>query len=127
MCTVRPKLGVFLKNVKMQLFCCFITQLVKKLHQWSLYEVINDILPLVLNTKRPLGDIWLLIYKQNKFGCFIKKIRILIFFKNTENCFAYNSVTKYRSEAILYSKRMAGYKLFQLTFGFPNTPNFSPF
>ena len=27
-----------------------------------------------------------------------------MFSKNTQNCFAYNSVTKYRSEAVLYSK-----------------------
>ena len=31
--------------------------------------------------------------------------------KNTQNCFAYNSATKYRSEAVLYSKRIAGYPL----------------
>ena len=71
--TVRPKLGVFSKMFKIQFFCCFITQLVKKLQQWSLYEVIEDILPIVLNTKRTLSDIWLLSYKQNNFGCFSKK------------------------------------------------------
>ena len=68
--TVRPKLGVFSKMFTIQLFCCFITQLVKKLQQWSLYEVIEDILLIVLNTKQPLSDIWLLSYKQNSFGCF---------------------------------------------------------
>ena len=47
-------------------------QLVKKLQQWSLYEVIEDIMPFVLNTKRPLSVIWLLRYKQNTFGCFRK-------------------------------------------------------
>ena len=31
--------------------------------------------------------------------------------KNTQNCFAYISATKYCSEAVLYSKRMAGYLL----------------
>ena len=31
--------------------------------------------------------------------------------KNTQNCFASNSVTKYRSEAVLWSKRTAGYPL----------------
>ena len=36
-----PKIGCFLKILKIQLFCCFITQLVKKLHQWFLYEVIR--------------------------------------------------------------------------------------
>ena len=42
---------------------------------------------------------------------FSRKNRIPIFFKNTQNCFAYNSATKYRSEAVLYSKRTAGYPL----------------
>ena len=39
---------------------------------WSLYEVIEDIMPFVLNTKRSLSDIWLLRYKPNTFGCFPK-------------------------------------------------------
>ena len=51
-------------------FSLVISQLVKMLQQWSLYEVIEDILLFVLNTKRPLSDIWLLRYKQNGFGCF---------------------------------------------------------
>ena len=70
--TIRPKLGVFFKFCKIQFFHRFITQLVKKLQQWSLYEVIENILPFVLNTKQPLNDIWLLRYKQNSFGCFRK-------------------------------------------------------
>ena len=49
---------------KIQLFCRFITQLVKKLQQLSFYEVIEGIFPLVL--KRPLSDIWMLRYKKNK-------------------------------------------------------------
>ena len=111
MCTVRPKLGVFSQLSKYSFFCCFITRLVKKLQQWSLYEVIEDILPFVLNTKRPLSNIWLLSYKQNNFGCFSKAFSFWFFFENTQNCFAYNSATKYRSEAVLYSKRTAGYPL----------------
>ena len=79
--TAHPKLGVFFKIVKIQLFDCFIAQLVKKLQQWSLYEVIEDILPFVLNTKRPLSDIWLVSYKQNSFGCFLKKWKFWIFSK----------------------------------------------
>ena len=43
----KPKVVYFLKIVKIQLFCCFITQLVKKLQQWSLYDVIKDILQFV--------------------------------------------------------------------------------
>ena len=70
MCTVRPKLGVFSKLSKYSFFCCFITWLVKKLQQWSLYEVVEDILPFIFDTKRPLSDIWLLSYKQNNFGSF---------------------------------------------------------
>ena len=31
--------------------------------------------------------------------------------KNTQNCFAYNSATKYHSEAVLYSKQTKGYSL----------------
>ena len=41
-----------------------------------IYEVIEDILPFVLNTKRPLSDIWLLRYKEDSFGCFHKKFLI---------------------------------------------------
>ena len=76
-----PEVGCFFKIVKIQLFDCFIAQLVKKLQQWSLYEVIEDILPFVLNTKRPLSDIWLVSYKQNSFGCFLKKWKFWIFLK----------------------------------------------
>ena len=92
--TIRPKLGVFSIFSKYSFFCCFITQLVKKLQQWSLYEVIEDILPFVLNTKRPLSDIWLLRYKQNSFGCFQENSECKFFLK---------------TEAVLYSKRTAGY------------------
>ena len=73
-CTVHPKLGVFSRLLKFNILVALITQLVKKLQQWSLYEVIEDILPFVLNTKWPLSDIWLLSYKQNTFGCFLKKL-----------------------------------------------------
>ena len=38
-------------------------------------------------------------------------IEILNFFENTQNCFDYISATKYRSEAVLYSKRTARYPL----------------
>ena len=79
--------------------CCFFTQLLNKLQQCSLYELIKNILLFVLNTKQPLSNIWLLRYKQNSFGCF---------FKSTQNCFAYISATKYYSDAVLYSKQTAG-------------------
>ena len=38
---------------------------------------------------------------------FFEKIKILNFYQNTQNCFAYISATKYCSEAVLYSKRRA--------------------
>ena len=80
--TSRPKLGVFSKLSKYSIFDCFITQLVNKLQQWSLYEVIEDILPFVLNTKRPLSDIWLLRYKQIVLGVFEKIQNFNIFKKH---------------------------------------------
>ena len=49
-----------------------IAQLIKKLQKWSLYEVIKNILPFVLNTKQPLSDIWLPSYKQTILGVFGK-------------------------------------------------------
>ena len=42
---------------------------------------------------------------------FLEKNEIVIFLENTQHCFAYISATKYCSEAILYSKRTAGYPL----------------
>ena len=46
-----------------------------------------------------------------QFCVFFENIKILIFFKNTQNCFVYISATKYRSDVVLYSKRTAGYPL----------------
>ena len=84
MCTAHPKLGVFSYFPKYSFIVAFISQLVKKLQQWSLYEVIEDILPFVLNPKMPLSDIWLLRNKQNNFGCFKKKTEFQFFQKNTQ-------------------------------------------
>ena len=85
-----PKIGWFFsKFMKLNIFVFLITQLVKKLQQWSLYEVIGHILPFVLNTKQALSNIWLLSYDQN----------------------SYITVSKYRPEAVLYSKQMAGHPL----------------
>ena len=84
-CTL--EIGCFLQIYEIQNFVWFITQLVKKLHQSSLYEVIKDTLSIVLNTKRPLSDIWLLSYKQKSFGCFRKKFRTSIFSKNHPKAF----------------------------------------
>ena len=79
--TIRPKLGVFSKMFKIQLFCCFITQLVNMLQQWSLNDVMEGILPFVLNTKRPLSDNWLLSYKQTNFESFWIKLKLWFFSK----------------------------------------------
>ena len=46
-----------------------------------------------------------------EFWVFSKKSLISFFAKNAQNCFAYISATKYRSEAVFYSKRTAGYPL----------------
>ena len=43
--------------------------------------MIENILPFVLNTKRPLSDIWLLRYKQNSFGCFQENYQFPFFQK----------------------------------------------
>ena len=69
--------------------------------------MIEDILPFVLNTKRPLSDIWLLRYKQNSFGCFQRNSEIKFFLKTPKTVQA----TKCCSEAVLYSKQLAGYPL----------------
>ena len=80
--TAHPKLGVFSYVPKYSFIVAFISQLVKKLQQCSLYEVIEDILPFVLNTKRPLSYIWLLSYKQNNFGCFFLNVKVWFFQKH---------------------------------------------
>ena len=38
-------------------------------------------------TVRPISDIWLLIYKQNTFGCFWKKLKIWFFSKTSKTVF----------------------------------------
>ena len=91
MCTIHPKLGVFSKCSKYSFLVAFISQLVKKLQQWSLYEVIEVILPFVLHTKRPLSDIWLLSYKQNSFGFFWKNWRSDFFQKHPKSFCLYLS------------------------------------
>ena len=49
--------------------------------------------------------------KAKQFWVFSEKNEIVIFLENTQKCFAYISTTKYCSEAVLYSKRTAGYPL----------------
>ena len=62
--TKHPKLGVFFYFPNYSILVVVISMHVKKLQQWSLYEVIEGFLLFVLNTKRPLSNIWLLGYKQ---------------------------------------------------------------
>ena len=45
-----------------------------------------------------VAELW-----AKQFRVFFEKFQILIFFENTQNCFAYISATQYRSEAVLYS------------------------
>ena len=90
--------------IKFNSFGCFITQLVKKLHQWSLYEVINKYK--TASERYLVTELW-----AKRFWVFFGKNEILKFFENTQNCFANISATNYHSEAILYSKRTAGYPL----------------
>ena len=75
-CTARPKLGVFYYYPKYSFIVAFTYQRTQKPQQWSLIEVIEDILPFVFNTKRTLSNIWLLSYKQNNFGCFWEKLKL---------------------------------------------------
>ena len=79
------KLVFFCYFPKSSILVALISQLAKKLQQWSLYEVIEDILPFILNTKRPLSDIWLLIAElyAKQFWVFFGKIWVLDFFWNT--------------------------------------------
>ena len=70
----------FLKHFQYTAFCLLYYSACKKLQEWSLYEVKEDILLFVFNTKQHLRDIWLLSYKQNRFWC-LKKKQNLFFFK----------------------------------------------
>ena len=49
--------------------------------------------------------------KATVLGFLLKKKLNSEVFKNTQNCFAYNSATKCHSEAVLYSKLTTGYLL----------------
>ena len=70
-CALHTQSGFFFfKTFKTQNFCSFLAQLVKKLHQWSLYVVIKNILLIIFITKWLLSNIWLRSYKQNSFGYF---------------------------------------------------------
>ena len=47
---------------------------------------------------------WYLVaeIKAKQFWVCLIKIELLIYFENTQNCFAYISATKYRLKAVLY-------------------------
>ena len=72
-----PEVGSFHYFPKYSFIVAFISQLKQKPQQWSIFEVIENILPFVLNTKRRLSDICLLRYVQNSFGCFRKQAQNL--------------------------------------------------
>ena len=82
--TTHPKLVVFSTFSKYIFLCCLITQLIKHLQQWSLYEV---------NTKRHLSNIWLLSYKHNSFGCFWKIGILFVFWKHPKLFFLNNQIS----------------------------------
>ena len=77
----RLSLHLVLLFSKYSIIVAVISQLLKMLQHWSLYDVIEVTLPFVLNTKQPLCDIWLLRYKQNSFGCFQKNSEVKCFQK----------------------------------------------
>ena len=63
--TMLPKMFCFLLMFfKMQHFGCLISRLLK------MHDVKEHILPLVLNTKQPLSDIWYLRFQQNNLTNF---------------------------------------------------------
>ena len=63
--TMLPKMFCFLLMFfKMQHFGCLISRLLK------MHDVKENILPLVLNTKQPLSDIWYLRFQQNNLTNF---------------------------------------------------------
>ena len=72
-----PKFSLKIFNI--QNFCCFSTQLVNKLHQLSLPEALENILPSV-NTKQSLRDDWLEIF-CTQFHYILIKIELYIFSK----------------------------------------------
>ena len=104
----RPKVGCFFIIVKMQDFCSFITQLVNRLQQLSLHNVREDILPLVLTTKRPLIDIWMLKFMQKSFGCFHKNADFQFVSGIHKIVYLIAQQPNIPSETILYSKQTGG-------------------
>ena len=64
-CALHAQSWVFFQNCQNTDFLLLYYSACKK----ATVMVIEDILPVILNTKRPLIDIWLLRYKQNSFGC----------------------------------------------------------
>ena len=83
-----------------------------------------DCLPLVISNNHFLESCTFIIFgallvsvisslyeKKWKLFCLSSKKMKFWIFSNKQNCFAYISATKYHSEAVLYSKRTAGYPL----------------
>ena len=95
-----PKVGCFFKIVKILHFCYFITQLVNKLQHRSLYKVIEDVLPYVLNTCMQKSFAW---FQKNADFPFFSKINEIVYFNI--------SAINYPSDAVLYWKRMWEYPI----------------
>ena len=83
-CTIGQKISIF-QNFQNTAFLFLYYSACKNLQQWSVYEVIEDILPFILNTKQPLRDIWLLRYKHKSFG--IRSDQNFKFFKKHPKLF----------------------------------------
>ena len=77
-CAPHTQSWVFFQNGKNPAFLLLYYSANKKSYSKGLYMRWERI-SCRLNTKRPLSVIWLLRYKQNSFGCFLKKLKFRIF------------------------------------------------
>ena len=89
---------VFFQNFQNTVFLLLYYSASKKATALVFNEVIEDILPFVLNTKRSLSEIWLLRYKKNSFGCFQKNSEFQFFLKTPKSvllitpCYCYCNI-----------------------------------
>ena len=105
-----PKLGVFLKNVKIQNVCCFFCSARKKTTAMVFIWGDTKYSPIHFEYKTASGVYLVAKIFRKQFHRFLY-LKISIFSEFTQECFAYISVTKYSSEAILYSKWTGEYPL----------------
>ena len=106
-----PKIGCFFQITEIQHSCCFNYSAHKKatamVFIWGDrgYHAVRFEYK-TASERYLVAELW-----AKQFWVFFEQIEVLNFFENTQKCFAYISATKYRSEAVLYSKRTAGYPL----------------